>query len=659
MATVTRNTAKDIDLGPGNWSGGASDGTTLWFTDNDTQAVVAYVAATRARDSAKDIDLGPGNWSGGASDGTTLWFTDNSADVAEAYVAATRARDSAKDIALGEGSWQGGASDGTTLWFVDNVTDVAVAYVVATRARDSAKDIALGPGIWLGGVSDGTTLWFVDNADTQAVVAYVAATRARDSDSDVIHADLAGVLAGAVYANETVWFVEPEPDSAIAFDVAPPTGSGTAIEAEGSLGEATGQAIAAVVVTGSGTAIEAEGSLGEATGQASPVATLTLSDWSLPAGRTQEAAALITAGNELYYAGVEGSLDDGELTLDNADITINRIRSVGSGAQLTLNKSGADSWDSILEGTTPPYADFQIHLQYGDQSDEIIVLDIDDLDDAGGSFARFTVPSADQGALDGIGNGERFIFALTRAAIAAVVVTGSGTAIEAEGSLGEATGQAIAAVVVTGSGTAIEAEGSLGEATGQASPVATLTLSDWSLPAGRTQEAAALITAGNELYYAGVEGSLDDGELTLDNADITINRIRSVGSGAQLTLNKSGADSWDSILEGTTPPYADFQIHLQYGDQSDEIIVLDIDDLDDAGGSFARFTVPSADQGALDGIGNGERFIFALTRAAPAIAAVVVTGSGTAIEAEGSLGEATGQAIAAGVVTVFRDSNRS
>ena len=66
-----------------------------------------------------------------------------------------------------------------------------------------------------------------------------------------------------------------------------------------------------------------------------------LSDWVLPAGRMQEAAALITAGDELYREGVHGSLDDGELTLDNADITINRIRVFSFGATLRLNRSGA------------------------------------------------------------------------------------------------------------------------------------------------------------------------------------------------------------------------------------------------------------------------------------------------------------------------------
>ena len=58
------------------------------------------------RDSSLDISLGGGNWQGGCSDGTTLWFIRSSIGLGKrvAYVAATRARDSAKDINLGTGS---------------------------------------------------------------------------------------------------------------------------------------------------------------------------------------------------------------------------------------------------------------------------------------------------------------------------------------------------------------------------------------------------------------------------------------------------------------------------------------------------------------------------------------------------------------------------
>ena len=215
-----RNSDLDIALGTGNWRGGASDGTTLWFVNNTDDIARAYVAATRARDSSKDIALGTGTWLGGTSDGTTLWFIDSSERIARAYVAATRARDSSKDIALGTGTWLGGTSDGTTLWFINPTDDIARAYVAATRARDSSKDIDLGDGNWRGGTSDGTTLWFTDSNERIAR-AYVAATRARDASKDI--SDIpSGSLNGVVYASDTLWFVEPTADTAIAWErVAP------------------------------------------------------------------------------------------------------------------------------------------------------------------------------------------------------------------------------------------------------------------------------------------------------------------------------------------------------------------------------------------------------------------------------------------------------
>ena len=146
-------------------------------------------------------------------------------------------------------------------------------------------------------------------------------------------------------------------------------------------------------------------------------------------------------------------------------------------------------------------------------------------------------------------------------------------------------------------------------------------LSDWVLPAGRLQEAAALITAGDELL-----GTLDAGELTLDNADITINRIQVFSSGATFIMYRSGSGSWSSILEGAQPPYADVQIHIQYGDQAGEIVVLNINNLHaNTSSSFARFNVPSSSRSALNGIANGDTFILAVTRAIPNADAPAVT----------------------------------
>ena len=114
------------------------------------------------RDSSLDISLGSGAWSGGASDGTTLWFVDNTADEARAYVAATQARDSGKDIDLGTGAWQGGLSDGTTLWFVDTTGDDTRGLTWPRLKREiQLRTSTLARDTWVGGLSDGTTLWLV------------------------------------------------------------------------------------------------------------------------------------------------------------------------------------------------------------------------------------------------------------------------------------------------------------------------------------------------------------------------------------------------------------------------------------------------------------------------------------------------------------------
>ena len=114
-----------------------------------------------ARNSAKDISLGLlGDWTGGASDGTTLWFVNRTTSIAHAYTASTQADDTAKNIDLGTGNWQGGTSDGTTLWFIDITNNRAVARNASTRALDATKNISLPTSNWGGACTDGTTIWF-------------------------------------------------------------------------------------------------------------------------------------------------------------------------------------------------------------------------------------------------------------------------------------------------------------------------------------------------------------------------------------------------------------------------------------------------------------------------------------------------------------------
>ena len=205
-----RIAAQNINLGTAGFTGGVSDGVTLWFV-NSTAGMgmaVAYTASTRARNSAFDINLGSGNWSLGVSDGVTLWFVDNTANqfMAVAYTASTRARNSAFDINLGGIGFNGGVSDGVTLWFVNATTRMAVAYTASTRARNSAFDISLGgTGNWTAGVSDGVTLWFV-NFSTRTAVAYTASTRARNSAFDINLGS--GNWLAATSDGVTLWFVD-------------------------------------------------------------------------------------------------------------------------------------------------------------------------------------------------------------------------------------------------------------------------------------------------------------------------------------------------------------------------------------------------------------------------------------------------------------------
>ena len=219
-STQDRDSSKDIDLEPAVWTGGVSDGTTLWFvngTDNKAVAYeeIAYKANGRddivmhSRDTSKDITLGAGSWHGAVSNGTTVWFVNNSAGKAIAYTVSTRARDSSKDIDLGSGNWTGGVSDGTTLWFTDTASAKAIAYTASTRGRDSSKDITLGTEDYNGGFSDNTTLWFV-NDTTNMAVAYVASTRAKDTAKDINLAD--GSWTGGVTDGETIWLVDSQAD---------------------------------------------------------------------------------------------------------------------------------------------------------------------------------------------------------------------------------------------------------------------------------------------------------------------------------------------------------------------------------------------------------------------------------------------------------------
>ena len=216
-----RVSSSDFALGSGTWTGGASNGITVWILDSVTRMARAYVASTMARDADRDINLGAGSWSGAVANGPTIWFIDNASNYARAYVSATRVRDADKDINLGSGNWVGATTDGITLWFVNSTANYARAYVSSTSARDSARDINLGTGDWTGAVSDGINLWFIANVSSSGanIRAYTASTRAHDPTEDFTLGTDDIFWQGGFLIGTTLFFVDNTNNYARAFNI--------------------------------------------------------------------------------------------------------------------------------------------------------------------------------------------------------------------------------------------------------------------------------------------------------------------------------------------------------------------------------------------------------------------------------------------------------
>ena len=430
---AVRNPDKDIALGHEIWIGAASDGTTLWLLEIQVfggATARAYRASTQARDSSKDISLTTtSGWTGAISDGTTLWFNANLDNTARAYNAATQARDSSKDISFGDGTWRPAASDGTTLWFVNTEESIAYAYVAATRVRDSSKDITLGgPGSvgelssvgWGGGASDGTTLWFANNTDDIAY-AYVASTQARDSARDISHKDLAGSLYGGVVAEGTIWFVEPDPNRAIAFDFEPYRTATATAEAEA---DATATATAGFETPPLDATASADAEAdATATATASLVSALTLADAVVPDGR-----AIVGLGS-LIQVPADGDVYDSDATvldgddppsLGASDLTPTRIYLTGR-TQLRISDSGAGDIEAIFSAGGAQ-ENYQVHVQTSFGASSRVDLGASDID-AGRSTAARLILGADgdpDGVFDDVGPmaiGSRVLFFLTQPAL--------------------------------------------------------------------------------------------------------------------------------------------------------------------------------------------------------------------------------------------------
>ena len=216
-----RLSSSDVNLGSGTWTGGASNGVTVWIIESSARTARAYVADTRARDATRDISLGSGSWTGAVANGPTIWFVDNASNYARAYVSATRVRDSDKDINLGTGNWVGAVSDGITLWFVHSTLNLARAYTSSTVARDSSRDINLGTGDWTGAVSDGVNIWFIANVSSSGanIRAYTASTRAHDPDEDFTLGSEDRFWQGAFSVGTILFFIDNTNNYARAYNI--------------------------------------------------------------------------------------------------------------------------------------------------------------------------------------------------------------------------------------------------------------------------------------------------------------------------------------------------------------------------------------------------------------------------------------------------------
>ena len=181
LATGARDEPKDIEVSH-HHSHFTSDGTTIWLIRNNaaTLKVIAYTLDTGARDESKDITLAEVNrdGSGLATDGETLWVSDDGDDRLYAYNLSTGARDIGKefdlhpDNGLAGGMW----TDNAFIWVLDVWRDRAYAYNLADGSRVPGKDYypldsqhTWPSGIW----SNGTTTW-IANYHSDTVFAYAA-----------------------------------------------------------------------------------------------------------------------------------------------------------------------------------------------------------------------------------------------------------------------------------------------------------------------------------------------------------------------------------------------------------------------------------------------------------------------------------------------------
>ena len=177
----------------------------------------------------------------------------------------------------------------------------------------------------------------------------------------------------------------------------------------------------------------------------------------------------------------------------------------------------------------------------------------------------------------------------------------------------------------------VDFEGTGGSLSVAVTVVIPLALSNWSVPAGRTEIFAGLIevqVSGEERYRPGSNiGSLLDGNLVLAS-DLTCNRIR-IRFGTTVVFNRTGTGFFADYLE-SGGEYRTGRLHLQTLDDAEDIDVTEISDNDIGEGFLSvRNTVDSAFVNLFAGLATGNRVIVAFTDEAPSLQQAAVTFEGT------------------------------
>ena len=224
VPSVARDTTKDINLGTGQWNAAASDGTTLWFVNSNTNIAVAYNASTLQPDSTKNVNLGrpDGTWSSAYLDSQTIQFIylynagsgsihsyEYSFVPGRPFVQPTgSAPRGSRLYAVGLSPVYGAISytrlvghiTYATSWYVSRNS---MALAVSTEGRpgggflrDSTRDIDIGFSA-RSAVTDGTTIWFGGRA-------FNPVTRQRISSLDISNVSES---TAALNVGRTLWFV--------------------------------------------------------------------------------------------------------------------------------------------------------------------------------------------------------------------------------------------------------------------------------------------------------------------------------------------------------------------------------------------------------------------------------------------------------------------